>query len=417
MANQARISTTVRKHVRHEQRCYSAGRPWENTSGRESSNRNKMDFDIIVNGKNYSKDKEKHEFSIPNSAKSAQLTSCTFQTMPDGLLEHKGISNLLMRKCKFLNGSVPSSITALKNLQQLTLSECGFREFPTEVAKINTLNKLVLSNNRKCSNQLKNSFTTVPQCLGQLKHLKYLDLSWCRLEKCPHVISKLEQLETLNLHGNFYIENLAPLELEKLTKLEHLNLNYCGLSHCPDFPVEMKKLRYLNMGVNDIKFVSNSMANLTNLQHLDISICELTSFPEAVTTITSLVHLNLSGNNLKQLSASIIRLKKLEHFDVSRCNLTELPEYIADLKSLVHLDVSDNELSSLPVSLVALTSLRELRVVNCGLEAYPSVCEKISEYARIDFTDNPIMALLWGVATVSVCVVSKIIVYIVQVHL
>ena len=354
----------------------------------------KMNFDIVVDGRNYKRDGEGHEFSAAEPAKSVQLVNCIFRSFPNGLLEHKGITNLKMSKCKFENGSVPGAISAFKDLRQLFLSECGLREFPTEIVKLSALNILIMSNSRKCQNLWKNSFSSIPQCLGQLKHLKHLDLSWCRLEKCPQVVSKLQSLESLNLHGNFYIETLAPLMLENLTNLEQLDVNYCGLSQCPVFPAEMKKLRHLNMGINDIKYVNDSMKNLTNLQCLDISICELTEFPEAVTNIKTLVHLNLSGNILKELSESIVKLTKLQHLNVSKCNLTECPDYIGELKSLRHLDLSDNDISDLPMALASLENLRELCIANCNITILPSVCEKFSANIDVDFRDNPVVSII-----------------------
>ena len=351
----------------------------------------KMNFDIVVDGKNYKRDREGHEFSAAEPAKSVQLINCILRNFPDGLLKHKGITNFKMTKCKFDNGSVPDTISTLKDLRQLILSECGLREFPVEIVKLSALSRLVMGNSRKCQNQWRNSFSSIPQCLRQLKHLKHLDLSWCRLEKCPQVVSKLQNLESLDLHGNFYMETLTPLMLENLTNLEHLDVNYCGLSQCPVFPVEMKKLRHLNLGLNNIKFINDSMKNLTNLQYLDMSVCELTEFPEAVTNIKTLVHLNLSGNVLKELSESIAKLTKLQHLDVSKCSITECPNYIGELKSLRHLDLSNNDISDLPVAIASLENLRELYIVNCNMKVLPLACEKISANVTVDFHDTPIV--------------------------
>ena len=359
----------------------------------------KMNFDIVVDGKNYKRDREGHEFSSAEPAKSVQLINCVLRrNFPDGLLKHhKGITNFKVTKCKFDNGSVPDTISTLKDLRQLSLSECGLREFPVEIIKLSALSRLIMGNSRKCQNQWKNSFSSIPQCLGQLKHLKHLDLSWCRLEKCPQVVSKLQSLESLNLHGNFYMETLAPLMLGNLTNLEHLDVNYCGLSQCPVFPTEMKKLRHVNMGLNNFRSINDSVKNLTNLQCLDISICELTEFPEAVTNIKTLVHLNLSGNVLKELSESIVKLTKLQHLDVSKCSITECPDYIGELKSLRHLDLSNNDISDLPMALASLEHLRELCIVNCNMEVLPSVCEKISANVQVDFHDTPIATNIWFV--------------------
>ncbi|KAK4747022.1 hypothetical protein SAY87_026059 [Trapa incisa] len=73
----------------------------------------------------------------------------------------------------------------------------------------------------------------VPKEIGKLNHLRSLDLSEGKFKALPPSISKLCNLETLNLQYCWYLIELPP-GITELVSLRHLNIKGCsGLTHMP----------------------------------------------------------------------------------------------------------------------------------------------------------------------------------------
>ena len=73
----------------------------------------------------------------------------------------------------------------------------------------------------------------LPNTLGTLMHLKYLDLSFNDIEVLPSCIIKLVNLHTLKL---FQCKKLRELhvDIQNLVSLKHLEINGCeNLTHMP----------------------------------------------------------------------------------------------------------------------------------------------------------------------------------------
>ncbi|XP_058079923.1 putative disease resistance protein RGA3 [Magnolia sinica] len=81
--------------------------------------------------------------------------------------------------------------------------------------------------------------------IGELKLLRYLDLSDTRIKALPESISTLHHLQTLRLSGLYEISEL-PMDMSKMTSLRHLEISPCyGLTHMPANMGELKFLRTL----------------------------------------------------------------------------------------------------------------------------------------------------------------------------
>lgn len=67
----------------------------------------------------------------------------------------------------------------------------------------------------------------VPDCVGKLSHLRYLDLSYHQMHELPNSLCNLQNLQTLKL---VYCKNLKelPRDIVNLTSLRYLIINGCG---------------------------------------------------------------------------------------------------------------------------------------------------------------------------------------------
>ncbi|XP_050153992.1 putative disease resistance protein RGA3 isoform X4 [Malus sylvestris] len=89
--------------------------------------------------------------------------------------------------------------------------------------------------------------TTLPKCLKQLKHLRYLELIGNdHMERLPDWIVELLNLETLDLRDCEELVEL-PRDIKKMINLRHLILEGCwGLTRMPRGIGELKGVRTLN---------------------------------------------------------------------------------------------------------------------------------------------------------------------------
>ena len=110
----------------------------------------------------------------------------------------------------------------------------------------------------------------VPKCLGKLRHLRYLDLSYNDFVILPNSISRLKNLQTLNLQNCRGLKKF-PKNMRELINLRQLENDGCyGLTHMPHGMRKLTSLQSLSLFV-----VGNGIGRLRN--HKVGSLSELES--------------------------------------------------------------------------------------------------------------------------------------------
>lgn len=236
-----------------------------------------------------------------------------------------------------------------------------------------------------------NDINSLPKDLDSVYRL---DLSEQKLTKIPEIVSKLTNLQELNLSQN----NLSNLNgFESLSNIQVLNI---GMNNFKSFPIEItkyKNLKNLSLWWNDIKTFPNEFFS----QNTKIEVLDMTSMFEfdfesnlnKIHLFKNLKHLNLGNNQIPHLTIQFDKLENLEVFGFIRqdsINLKELCIKLADCKKLNTVHFSVNNIKVLPSEILLLASLEELNLYQNKIKVLPSDIVKMKNLKKITLIDNPI---------------------------
>lgn len=223
------------------------------------------------------------------------------------------------------------------------------KKLPESISKLTQLQSLDLRNN-----QLK----TLPESLGQLTQLHSLILRDNQLTTLPESLGRLTQLDSLDLRDNKL--TTLPESLGQLAQLRSLDLSNNQLTTLPESLSQITKLRSLNLSSNQLTTLPDSLRQLTHLQSVDMRTNQLTTLPISLTQLTQLHSLDLSNNQLTAVPESLGQLMQLRSLNLSNNQLTALPESLSQIAQLRDLDIWGNNFSSLPATIGSLRKLEHL---------------------------------------------------------
>ncbi|KAI9115364.1 hypothetical protein K1719_013683 [Acacia pycnantha] len=194
----------------------------------------------------------------------------------------------------------------------------------------------------------------LPESIGNLKHLRYLDLSGTKIRKLPDSICQLHLLQTLKLWRCRLLERL-PMNFHKLINLRHLDFRETQVREMPQQLHKLKRLQVLPSFIID-KSGETNLKLLEGLNlHGSISISELQNLvsPSVALAVNlrSKIHLkeltlewyvdNEKSQHDKDVLESFQPHQNLKKLSIGNYGGIEFPNWLADhsLSNIVALEL------------------------------------------------------------------------------
>ncbi|XP_058745145.1 receptor-like protein EIX2 [Vicia villosa] len=203
--------------------------------------------------------------------------------------------------------------------------------------------------------------------LMELRHLKYLNISWNRFSNnvFSEMFGSLIYLRFLDLHDSF-LEGRIPNDVAHLSHLQYLDLSYTYLEGTIPYQLgNLSHLHHLDLSWNFLNgTIPHQLGSLSNLQELNLGSNYRLKFDDKnnhvggqwISNLTLLTHLDLSGlpnlNSSPLLLQTIAKLPKIQELKLSNCDLSDLYLHSQSHSrfnfstSLAILDLSFNTFSS-----------------------------------------------------------------------
>ncbi len=202
--------------------------------------------------------------------------------------------------------------------------------------------------------RLETGSRNVVQYLTREKYTEYLNFE--ELESCLNNWQNKfiewwnnkpwDKKDSLNLNGCCLL--WLPESIGNLIHLKLLDLEVNNLSKLPESICNLMLLNDLNISINNLKRLPENIGRLKNLKIFQAYSNHINKLPNSFKNLQSLKEWNMSGNKLSEMPNSIDKLKSLKIVKLSLNKIRELPESFGNLLNLEELNLSDNKLEILP---------------------------------------------------------------------
>uniref|UniRef100_A0A8D0B5D9 Leucine rich repeat containing 8 VRAC subunit E n=1 Tax=Salvator merianae TaxID=96440 RepID=A0A8D0B5D9_SALMN len=247
------------------------------------------------------------------------------------------------------------SLRELKNLKVLTLHS-NISKLPASVADVSThLQKLRIHNDGTKLVTLNN--------LKKVFSVQEVKLINCNLERIPHAVFSLVNLQELDLRDNQLRSIEEIISFQHCRKLVCLKLWYNHIDSIPEHFRKLKTLEQLDLSHNRIEVLPSQLFLCTRLTYLDLSHNHIRVIPAGMGVLQSLQYFAVSHNSLEALPIEVFLCRKLKILKVGYNKLHRLSDRVSWLPLLSRLELKGNQLEALPQEIGQCSMLKRSGLV------------------------------------------------------
>ena len=290
---------------------------------------------------------------------------------------HPSITKLIRLKTLALQHTklsvIPGIVSKLVSLETLLLDGCHITSISWTMGRCPKLRELQCKSSSSAIETPHNYYVG----LGSAETLAYMKLL-CRAEETgelsimhtslgsfPEEMTEIVQLKTLTLLGIKLKRILR--SISRLKNLEELNVAQNVLPFLPDEIGQLQNLQELDCSLNLLTTLPDTLARCKFLTSLQLSDNKFQEWPRCVFELVSLKTLSFSNNQLELIPEGVAKLTALQQLFLQHNLLFTVSSAVQNLRSLEAIDISHNHLSTVSVYFGACPLLRRIRRVDLPL--------------------------------------------------
>ena len=227
------------------------------------------------------------------------------------------------------------------------------------------------------------------------------DDALCTVERRGEAGMRIDQARKSREEDGLDLENLAltglPPQIGELAHIKYLNVNFNKLVSLPDQLSQLGRLKMLNAGgVNEFRKFPRVILKLESLVHLDLSGNQLRKVPRSIGNLSNLTRLHLDSNYIEKLPHQMYRLTKLQVFSAaSNPFLSTVPPDMGQLTQLKRVDLSNTQIATLPPAWnqVIEQSLVSLNLANTNFSGFDDKLKLPKRLKLVDLSNTNVETL------------------------
>ncbi|XP_073008680.1 putative disease resistance protein RGA3 isoform X3 [Typha latifolia] len=181
---------------------------------------------------------------------------------------------------------------------------------------------------------------SLPDSIGNLKHLRHVLLANSDMKSLPQSICLLYNLQILALAHWRQLEDL-PERIGNLSNLQYLKIATSRIGSLPESICLLNNLQKLIIRKSNLHELPEGLGNLVDLRYLAVCRCQIEVLPESVCQLNSLHTLILTGcKRLRELPSCIGKLGNLRNLNILESGVQYIPLWIHKLVALQILEAS-----------------------------------------------------------------------------